>query len=149
MKRREYATIFAMKAIVSQRARASYKRHRKEFAWQILLPVIGSVLLALALIVWISLAAFGGGDVGRWAAISTIWIVIPLMVAGLIFLIFLVALIYLIGRLLGATPKYASLAQEYVGKAARYVKRGAEATVAPIVFLGGVSASVRAFFGRK
>ncbi|MBV6400964.1 MAG: hypothetical protein CNIPEHKO_01259 [Anaerolineales bacterium] len=139
-----------MKAKIPQPVHESYKRHRKELTWQILLPVILSVLLFVALIVLINIATFNqGGDVGRWAAISTIWIVIPVMVAGVVLLALLVALVYLMKRLLGITPTYTGLAQDYVHLAASYIKRGTEMAVKPVLFLDGIGASIKAFFGRK
>ncbi len=139
-----------MKAKIPQPIHESYKRHRKELTWQILLPVILSALLFVGLIVLINFATFqGSGDVSRWAALSTIWIIIPVMVAGLIFLAVLVALVYLMKRLLGITPMYTGIAQDYVNKAAVYIKRGTEMAVKPVLFLDGIGASIKAFFGRK
>lgn len=139
-----------MKATLPQPVHESYKRHRKELTWQILLPVILSALLFVALIVLINIATFNqGGDVGRWAAISTIWIVIPVMIAGLILLALLIGIIYLLAKLLNLTPKYTGIAQDYVHKAAAYIKRGSEMVVKPVLFLDGIGASIKAFFGRK
>ncbi|HNQ94716.1 MAG TPA: hypothetical protein PKK96_02080 [Anaerolineales bacterium] len=139
-----------MKAKLPQPVHESYKRHRREMMWQIVLPIVLTALLFIALIVLISLATFNqGGDVGRWAAISTIWIVIPVMVAGLILLALLVALVYLMKRLLGITPTYTGLAQDYVHLASSYIKRGTEMAVKPVLFLDGIGASLKAFFGRK
>ena len=119
-------------------------------AWQIILPVTLAALLFVALIVMINIATFNqGGDVARWAAVSTIWIVMPIMIAGLIVLVILTALVYLMKRLLGITPHYTGLAQEYVHKAALYVRRGTELAVKPVLFLDGIGASVKRFFGRK
>lgn len=95
--------------------RVSYLKHKRETTRQILLPVILSSILILALFVLVAYSTFTpSGDVERWAAISTIWIVIPLMFFLLIFLGILVALIYGLQRLLKATPDYTRLAQEYV-----------------------------------
>ena len=139
-----------MKAKIPQPVHESYKRHRREMMWQIVLPVAFAALLFIALIVLINIATFTqGGDVGRWAAISTMWIVIPVMVAGLILLVILAGLIYLMFRLLGITPTYTGIAQDYVNKAAVYVKRGTEMAVKPVLFLDGIGASIKAFFGRK
>lgn len=119
-------------------------------AWQIILPMTLASLLFVALIVLINVATFQqGGDVARWAAVSTIWIIVPVMIAGLILLVILVALVYLMKRLLGITPHYTGLAQDYVNKAVVYVKRGTELTVRPVLWLNGIGASVKAFFGRK
>lgn len=112
--------------------------------------MIVSALLFVALIVLIYFATFqGSGDVSRWAAVSTIWIVIPVMIAGLILLALLGALVYLMKRLLGITPTYTGLAQDYVHLAASYIKRGTEMAVKPVLFLDGIGASVKALFGRK
>jgi uncharacterized membrane protein len=139
-----------MKARLPQPVHESYKKHRRELAWQIILPMVLTVIGFAALIVLISFATFeGDGDVGRWAAISTIWIVIPVMLAGLILFALIGALVYLMKRLLDVAPTYTGLAQDYVHKAAGYVKRGADVAVKPVLFLDGVGASVRRLFGRK
>lgn len=139
-----------MNAKLPQPVHESYKRHRKQFAWQVILPVVLSVVLCIALIVVINVATFrDGGDVARWAAISTIWIVIPTMVGLLIVLAVLGGLVYLMAKLLNIMPTYTGLAQDYTHKAAGYVKRGADAVVKPIFFVDGLGASIRAFFGRK
>lgn len=139
-----------MNAKLPQPVHESYKRHRKQFAWQVILPVVLSMVLCIALIVFINVATFrDGGDVARWAAISTIWIVIPIMIGLVILFALLAGLVYLMARLLNIAPNYTGLAQDYVHKAAGYVKRGADAIVKPIFFVDGLGASIKAFFGRK
>ena len=139
-----------MKAKLPQPVHESYLRHRKEIAWQIILPVVLTALLIVALIVLVNIATFNqGGDVGRWAAVSTIWIIIPVMLAGLILLALIGAVIYLLARLLNIAPTYTGMAQDYVHKAAGYIKRAADAVVKPILLLDGIGASIKAFFGRK
>jgi len=60
-----------------------------------------AALLFVAFVVLIYLATFqGNGDVARWAAISTMWIAIPIMIASLLFLAVLIGILYLIARLL-------------------------------------------------
>ena len=104
-----------MKAKLPHPVHESYQRHRKQLVWQIILPVVLTSLLIVALIVLINVATFrDGGDVGRWAAISTIWIVIPIMIGLLIFTALLGGLVYLMMKLLNITPTYTSLAQNYV-----------------------------------
>lgn len=139
-----------MNAKLPQPAHLSYKKHRKERTTQIILPMVLTVILIVALIVLINIATFrDGGDVARWAAVSTIWIVIPIMIGMLIFLVILGGLIYLLGKLLNITPTYTGMAQDYVRKAAVYIKRGADAAVKPVIQLKGFLATVEAFFQRK
>jgi len=136
-----------MKANLPQPVHESYLRHRKQWTWQILLPVVLMSVLLIALIVLINIATFrDNGDVARWAAISTIWIVVPIMIAMLIFLILLVGIIYLLSKLLGITPRYTGLAQDYVHKAAGTIKRGLDAIVKQFIEIQGVLASIREFF---
>lgn len=146
----DYATIRRMNAKIPQPVHESYRKHRRQLFWQILLPIALTVLFCLALIVVINIATFrDGGDVARWAAISTIWIVVPIIIGLLLALALLAGLVYLMAKLLRVTPTYTGLAQEYVHKAALYVKRGTDAVVKPVFFMEGLGASLRALFGRK
>lgn len=139
-----------MNAKIPQPVHESYRNHRRQLFWQIILPIALTVILCLALIVLINIAAFrNGGDVARWAAVSTIWIVIPIMIGLVIVLALLAGLVYLMAKLLRVMPRYTGLAQEYVHKAALSIKRGADAVVKPVFFIEGLGASIRAFLGRK
>jgi hypothetical protein len=138
-----------MKAKLPQPVHESYQRHRKQLVWQIILPIVLTSLLIIALIVLIGFATFrDGGDVGRWAAVSTIWIVIPIMIGLLIVNALLGGLVYLMQKLLNVTPTYTSLAQDYVYIAEGYIKRAADAIVKPVLQLNGILASIIAFFER-
>jgi uncharacterized membrane protein len=138
-----------MKAQLPHPEHYSYKLHRKQRNTQIILPIILSVVVLVGLIVLISFATFKqGGDVGRWAAISTIWIVIPILLAGLITLVVLIGRIYLMARALQGLPYYTGIAQDYVYKARGYIIRGADMAVKPILALDGWLESIKAFFGR-
>jgi hypothetical protein len=136
-----------MKAKLPQPVHESYLKHRKQLVWQIILPIVLTSLLIVALIVLINIATFrDGGDVARWAAISTIWIVAPLMILMLIFIALLGGLVYLMKRLLNITPTYTGLAQDYVYLAVGYIKRATDALVQPVLQLNGILASLIAFF---
>lgn len=138
-----------MKAKLPVPEHYSYLKHRKQQMRQIILPVLLSALGLVGMIVWISIATFKqGGDVGRWAAISTIWVIIPMLLGGLIVLAILVGLIYLMARALSALPYYTGIAQDYVFKARGYILRGAEMAVKPILAAGSWLETIRAFFER-
>ena len=127
----------------------SYQMHRKQRATQIILPVVISALALIGMVVLISFATFkSGGDVDRWAAISTIWIVIPILIVGLILLVILIGLIYLMALALSALPHYTGIAQDYVNLAQGYIVRGANMAVKPIIAVEGFIGNVKAFFER-
>jgi len=139
-----------MKAVIHPPVHESYKRYRKQLVAQIILPMVLAALLFVGMIVLISVATFrDGGDVGRWAAISTIWIVVPIMIAALIFIVLLTGLVYLLKRLLQITPTYTGQLQDFINKIAAYIKRGADAAVKPVFFLDGIGASIKRLLGRK
>jgi hypothetical protein len=138
-----------MKPQLPRHEHYSYQQHRRQQVTQIILPMVIVVLLMVGMIVLISLATFNsGGDVGRWAAISTIWIVIPLMLAGLIVLAVLVGLIYLMARALSVLPHYTGIAQDYVYIARSYIIHAADMAVKPVLALNGFIENIVAFFGR-
>lgn len=128
----------------------SYQNHRRQFWLQIFLPMLLAVLLIIAVAILTGLAAFGeNGDSPRWAAISTIWLVIPVMIFGLLFLVLLAGLVYLLARALKVMPPYSSKAQYYVNRAASEIKRFSDMAAKPVLFLEGIIASLKAIFGRN
>ena len=109
-----------------------------------------AVLLIIAVAVLTGTIAFGeGGDSPRWAAISTIWLVIPVMIFGLIFLAILAGFIYLLARALKVMPPYSSEAQHYVNRATSEIKRFSDMAAKPVLFLEGITASLKTLFGRN
>jgi hypothetical protein len=138
-----------MKAQLPHPSHYSYQVHRRQVVRQIILPVVLAALVMIAMIVLISFATFTqGGDVGRWAAISTMWILIPIMVAGILVLAILIGLIYLLALALGHLPHYSAIAQDYVFKARGYIMRAANLVVKPVFAFGDLLENIKAFLGR-
>jgi hypothetical protein len=101
----------------------SYQRHRKQVWTQILLPILITALVFIAVIVLTSLATFrSNGDVSRWAAISMMWLILPVMIAGAILLVLFIAMIYLMARVTVLIPPYSYQAQWFVYRVETYVK---------------------------
>lgn len=143
-----YVKIESMTLKLSEN-RPSYQDHRRQFWTQIFLPMIVAVLLIIAVAVITGLTAFGANDRSPiWAAISTIWLVIPVMFFGLIFLVLLVSLVYLLARTLQILPPYTSKAQYYVDRGASEAKRFSDMAAKPVIFIEGIMASLKAIFGQ-
>ena len=127
----------------------SYTRHRKERNLQIILPVAVSAVLMLLAIIGICLATFkSGGDVARWAAVSTIWIIIPILIGGLITLAVLGALVYGMARLLDILPHYTGIAQDYVYIGRSYIMRAADTVTSSFIEFEGFFNNLKSFFQR-
>jgi predicted PurR-regulated permease PerM len=139
-----------MKAVLPEPVHESYVRHRKQRSGQIILPVLLAAILFLVLVVLVNIATFrDNGDVGRWAAISTMWISVPVCLMGFVFLALLAGLIYLLGQLLGIAPHYTGQAQDFVHKLAIRIRRAADMSVRPIIALNSYGATIKALLGRK
>jgi hypothetical protein len=139
-----------MEAKIPKPVHMSYQKHRKDLVWKIILPVLLSAVLCIGLIVLINVVTFGsGGDVARWAAISTMWIAIPTMLGMLILLALLVGIIYLLAKLLNITPNYTAMAQDFFHLIQSYAKRGADAVAKPIITLDSIGAGISRLFGKR
>jgi len=138
-----------MKAQLPHPEHYSYQLHRKQCVTQIVLPMVVSALVLVGMIALVIFSTFkSDGDVSRWAAISTIWIVIPILFAGLVLIAILVGLVYLMARALDALPHYTGMAQDYVSIARSYIIRGADMAVKPVISLHGFIENVKGFFER-
>lgn len=138
-----------MTPILPKPERHSQRLYRRQRLTQILLPVLLSVLLMVSVVVLLALAAFKpDGDSARWSAISTIWLLIPVMIAGLLVLALLVGLVYLLSRALGGLPHYTALAQDYVYLAHDHLVRGANGVVKPLISFQAHLLSLKAFIER-
>jgi heme/copper-type cytochrome/quinol oxidase subunit 2 len=130
--------------------RVSYQNHRKQAWLQIFIPILITIALGLTLAFVIGSTALNeGGDSERWAAISTIWLVIPVLVFSLIVFALLIFGIYLMMRLLKLSPPYSAKAQYLVNRATQYTQHYSDLAVKPVLFLEGVIASIKTFFRRN
>jgi hypothetical protein len=139
-----------MKATIPHPVHESYLKHRKDRVWKIIVPVIVSAVLCIGMIVLVNIATFQwGGDVARWAAISTMWIAIPTMLGMLVFLAIILGLVYLMARLLGVLPTYTGKAQDIFYKIEGYARRFADAAAKPIIVIDSIGAGIHRIFGKR
>jgi hypothetical protein len=117
---------------------------------QIILPVVLTGSGAAFLVVLMGMAASETtGSMGRWAAIAEVWLVIPLLIAGLLLLLILAALIYAVAILSRELPSLARSAQGFTRRLQRSVSGAADLVVRPAISLGGVLAGARSILRRR
>lgn len=118
--------------------------HRREVLWQIILPMVlvGVVLLAGV----VALGLTGVGSAGRWADISLMWLLLPVIVLSIVPLALLVGLIYGLTRALGALPGLAYQAQRALLRVERTTRRIADRAAAPVIGVESRTASWKAFW---
>ncbi len=131
----------------SSKRTASYQAHKRDFIWQILVPII----VALILVITASVAVAMGSDAStsRWADISAIWIIIPLLFSALVALIILGGIIYGMAKLLNITPIYTQKLTALIYLAEQKIKNAADLSTKPIFFIEELAASVRSVFQQK
>ncbi len=86
-----------------QRNLASQRQHRREVIWQIVLPLALGVIAALGLV---ALTIGGQVETGRWAAISLIWLSLPLVLLAVLGFVVLVVAVFAVNWLLRNLPVY-------------------------------------------
>jgi len=122
----------------------SYRRHRRQVWTQILLPVLLTVAIIIAAIVAASLATFQqDSDPGRWVAVSTIWIAIPLLLAGVLVIVVLAAGALLLARVTGILPEYSYKAQTVTQQVESAVKRGGDMIRRPQLAMRSLARGIR------
>ncbi len=131
-----------MNVTPSQPRHPSYQRHRRQVVWQIVVPVVVAALVIVAVLYLLVTAAFGGGgDVSRWAAISTIWLTLPVMIAAFLILAVLVAITVLLVKVQQFIPPYSRRLQRLAFRIDASAKRTAHIVRRPMLIfpeLGGL-----------
>jgi hypothetical protein len=120
----------------------THARHRREVFWQITIPLVAGILLLLVPAVAATLATPQGQS--RWADISIIWLSVPALFFGLIFLIILSALAYAIFWVVRVLPVYARKLQNIFVTIGAYVRLIDNKLVEPFLRARSASASARA-----
>jgi hypothetical protein len=125
------------------------RTHKRQFIWQILLPMILVVLLGLTAGGFVIAASMTGTGQSRvWADVSTIWLIAPMLIFALLFVVLLGALIYGIAKLLKVTPRYTGKAQFYVALAAAGTRKVADGATKPVVWIRQIEAAIKSFFNK-
>ena len=112
-------------------------RHQREFAWQILLPVLAVALLFSGLLAWLAIGGLGGGGVNlaNLSDISLIWLTVPMLLGALATLVALLAAIYGMGVLLGKAEPWLGKAQQVVLHYNDKIRAGANKAAQPVIRL--------------
>ncbi len=122
------------------------QRHRKEMLWQVTVPMlIGSVILLALAGLAIGMVP---GDARRWADISMLWLILPVMVVNLLALLFLVGSIYAVMRLTLVIPKYSYQTLGWLLLLGLNIRRLNDRLVEPFLRVHMASASMKAL-GRR
>ena len=124
----------------------TFRRHRRQLAWQILVPVLLMAVLGIA--AGLLVVRAGAGRDRLFADTALIWLIAPLLLAGLLFAALLGFMIYGLARLLQVTPGFTGRLQDVSARAAGVTKKAADAAASPILRVNEAVAVVRHFIAR-
>jgi len=122
----------------------THAEHKREVFWQITLPLVIGILLLLAGVAAIIFSATQPvTDLGRWADVSLMWMILPSLFFALIMLIILIGLVYAISQLLKVVPRYARIIQLFFEQGKGKVSRLTDLVTNPILRLHSILAAAR------
>jgi hypothetical protein len=118
--------------------------HKRQLAWQILVPFFVVVVFILASAVLVVTNSSSASRV--WADVSTIWLIAPMLIFALLSVVVLGFLIYGIARLLKVTPRYTGKAQEFFTTLSNRSRMVANGTTKPVVWFQQAGAILKSIF---
>lgn len=120
---------------------------RRSDVWRwVYIPLLGGIAAVAAGV--ICAAAAGVGGVRVWADVFIIYLTIASMAVLLVFGLFLGMAVYAVARLSGWLPPAMRSAGAWVERAGRRVRRGADLTVQPVLWSGGLQSAARCVLKR-
>lgn len=119
----------------------SVHHHKRQVVWQILIPFF--VMLALIVTAAVLIVTAEVSQARLWADVSIIWLLAPALFFVLVGIVISAGLIYVIGRLTRAIPRYTSRAQAMTASISRGVHHLADSVTKPILWFQQAGAAVR------
>lgn len=126
---------------------ATQAAHRREVAWQVMIPFIGALVIFIGIVV--ALVGTGVGTVEQWAQIAVIFMSFFGLALGLVVLAVLVVLFFVITQVLKLLPPYARVAQDAIMQIDRQIKAGADISVKPVIEVQRFLAMVDVLLGKR
>jgi len=125
----------------------THRAHRRQVIWQIFLPLLLSIVLAIGLFVLVLLG--GSGTIERSAQTATILLSIPMLVLGFIFLFLLVVFSAGLGRLFSWLPPQSFKVQKAAQKLNSGISRVANASRQPFLLFESWGNAINRVLSRR
>ncbi|MEW5867851.1 MAG: hypothetical protein AB1894_01135 [Chloroflexota bacterium] len=117
----------------------THAKHKHEVLWQITVPLGVGVLVLVGLAIAMG---FGSAEQhSRWADISLIWLISPMLIVALLFLVILAGLTYGLIVLIQILPPYARQVQDFFVLLSIQVGKLGDKLVDPVLRIRAFKAS--------
>ncbi|HEX7621705.1 MAG TPA: hypothetical protein VF359_10985 [Anaerolineales bacterium] len=126
--------------------RPTIRAHKRQFAWQILLPFLvmaGVIITGAALIV-----KGGATRTSVWADVSVIWLLIPALFLALALMVLVITIIYGMVKLLQILPRYIGKTQDMITRLSAGTRKLADGSTKPFFWFKQAGAVVKSIFRR-
>ena len=121
--------------------------HRRQMLRQVWLPLCASIVVLLGLVILTLVGAVQKSpSVEKWGNLSTIYIIIPVLLSGLLIQALLGGCVYGMRKLLRAMPGWMTIAQMRIADLAAIIRRAANAAVRPVIVVHLSSTRTRTFW---
>jgi len=117
------------------------------FFWQIIFPTLIGTLLILLVGIWVILYT-SPGNVSRFAEISTVLLVIPVLFSSLFIMLLLVGLIVLVIKIIQGLPSITEWILDKLKWIQKAVQTVSENAVVPVVRPAAILAGIRRAFSK-
>lgn len=124
------------------------KASRGSEIWQIFFPALVGLILVGLICAWIVIGV-SPGNISRFAEISTVLLVIPVLFFSLFTLILLGLLVYLIQRLILVIPPFTTRVVEFLERIQEAVQNISERIIKPFSQPASVITGIRNMFTKK
>ena len=125
------------------------RQHRRQMFLQVWLPLIGAMLVVLALMILAIIGTVQGSpQVNRWGNISAVLVIIPVLIFGLVMLALAGGLAYGVTVLLRKMPDWMHKAQAFMQQVSESVKQAADAAAKPVITVNETKSRASAFWDR-
>lgn len=123
---------------------SSLRDHKRQLAWQILIPFLAVTALIIAGAVLVTIGQ--SSQTRLWADVSIIWMIAPMLVFGLVLVSLMAILIYGMLKLIRILPRFSSRVQGWMSSLSSGTRKVADGTVKPVLWVSQCRAALKAFF---
>jgi len=135
--------------ILPKRNPETHAQHRRQMFWQVFFPLgLGAILLVGICVLPVAAVA-QGGDVSKWADISLMWIILPVMFFSLIPLALLGGSVYGLVRLFEKMPGWMFRLQGIFEQVRGIVRQVADKVVEPVIQAQSLNARIQAVMPKR
>ena len=116
--------------------------------WQIIFPALIGFIIILLICVWVVMS-ISPGNLSRFAEISTVLLVLPVLFFSLIIMLILVAAVILVIRLIRGIPPITRQILEFLSKIQDGVRKISQLIMNPVIQPAGLREGIRSLLIKK